>query len=218
MDRGEGNGAAGEGRAHAEVGGGRVIVAEYSIVFQHQKNVFYFQSNSKSLAFRHRILISLMTSLRLVFLHGFHDRGGGLGELHHDARDVADDFGEVAGGDVVRVAGVDGGSGAVLILDLHTSGFEITEVVRGAPLWAVGKHGGNVLDPVEAGVQGDFHCGVGGGGKVSGMQTERASDGASRPDRRRKQNYVLDVLSPMVHTLAVAPVLSSPIFFWVPSA
>ena len=39
-----------------------------------------------------------MTSLRLVFLHGFHDRGGGLGELHHDARDVADDFGEVAGG------------------------------------------------------------------------------------------------------------------------
>jgi hypothetical protein len=71
--------------------------------------------------------------------------------------DVADDLGEVAGGDQVGLARVNGSAGAVVVVDLHGAALEEAEVVRGARLGASGKKRGHGFHPVEPGVQGDLH-------------------------------------------------------------
>ena len=75
----------------------------------------------------------------------------------HVPGDVADDLGEVAGGNEVGLARVDGGGGAVVVVDLHGAALEEAEVVRGARLGASGKKRGHGFHPVEPGVEGDLH-------------------------------------------------------------
>ena len=65
----------------------------------------------------------------------------------HVPGDVADDLGEVAGGNEVGLARVDGGGGAVVVVDLHGAALEEAEVVRGARLGASGEEEGDTGFP-----------------------------------------------------------------------